>query len=82
MREISPGGQRRRVSDCPPKPAGSTGAGGLFYAANGGIRVFRARRFLAPQHRFIFTKNVALKTLRDTLLPKLISGEVRVALDT
>ena len=30
----------------------------------------------------LFIKNGALKILRDTLLPKLMSGAVRVALDT
>jgi hypothetical protein len=35
-----------------------------------------------PLNTTLFLKDGALKILRDTLIPKLMSGAVRVALDT
>jgi hypothetical protein len=39
-------------------------------------------KIFAPSTPLFFIQDGALKILRDTLLPKLMSGAVRVALDT
>jgi hypothetical protein len=43
---------------------------------------FLCSMIFCPSTPLYFMKDGALKILRDTLIPKLMSGAVRVALDT